>query len=45
MRFVAFLIATLLAAPDLAAPARERSREIARQGTWTPADLQDPSPE
>lgn len=40
MSFVALLIATLLAAPDLAAPARERSREIAGQGTWTPADLQ-----
>lgn len=40
MTFVVLLIAALLAAPDLAAPARERSREIARQGTWTPADLQ-----
>ncbi|HEX6862801.1 MAG TPA: hypothetical protein VF414_08300 [Thermoanaerobaculia bacterium] len=40
MSFVALLIATLLAAPDLAAPARERSRELARQGAWTPADVQ-----
>jgi len=40
MSFVALLIATLLALPDLAAPARERSREISRQGTWTPAELQ-----
>ncbi len=40
MSFVALLIGTLLAAPDLAASARERSREIARQGTWTAADIQ-----
>jgi phage terminase Nu1 subunit (DNA packaging protein) len=42
MSFVALLIATLLSVPpdDLAAQARERSRQLARQGTWTPADVQ-----
>jgi hypothetical protein len=42
MSFIALLLATLLSvpAPDLAAPARERSRQLASQGTWTPADLQ-----
>jgi hypothetical protein len=43
MSFIALLIAALLSAPapaDLAAQARERSRQLAKQGTWTPADLQ-----
>jgi len=43
MSFVALLIAALLAVPAETppdpAPARERSRELAHKGTWTPADL------
>lgn len=43
MSFLAFLLAALLSVPSLdglAAQARERSRQLAQQGTWTPADLQ-----
>jgi hypothetical protein len=43
MPFIALLIATLLALPspdDLAARSRESSRQLARQGTWTLADVQ-----
>jgi hypothetical protein len=38
MSFVALLLAALLSLPGAAA--RERSRELAQQGSWTPADLQ-----
>ncbi|MFL6202915.1 MAG: hypothetical protein ACJ76J_27415 [Thermoanaerobaculia bacterium] len=38
MSFIALLLATFLSLPG--APARDLSRQLARQGTWTPADLQ-----
>ncbi|HEX5720168.1 MAG TPA: hypothetical protein VF179_28685 [Thermoanaerobaculia bacterium] len=43
MSFITLLIATLLSVPapeDLAAKPRELSSQLARQGTWTPAELQ-----
>lgn len=39
MSFLALLIATLLTTAP-ADPARERSRQLASRGTWTPADVQ-----